>query len=184
MVLLGLFPVLPLKALVARKVIRERMDYESYLGGRVKEELDGLAGLAGRYVVEDAKLEVFDLKHGWKLVKAAWAWLKKEIPNNMKPFFNEKSEFCIIEKRKTGKKEWELQDINGTTKTLHLSNEVLRANGGCHVDGWMDGFTSGYWCCYRSRDGSMAQTNGGCHVFEQFVEDGNLIRWTCFFGAQ
>ena len=26
----------PLKALVARKVIRERMDYESYLGGRVK----------------------------------------------------------------------------------------------------------------------------------------------------
>ena len=89
-------------------------------------------------MVEEAKLEVFDLKHGWKLVKAAWAWLKKEIPNNMKPFFNEKSEFCIIDKRKTGKKEWELQDINGTTKTLHLSNEVLRANGGCHVDGWMD----------------------------------------------
>ena len=49
MVLLGLFPVLPLKALVARKVIRERMDYESYLGGRVKEELDGLAGLAGLF---------------------------------------------------------------------------------------------------------------------------------------
>ena len=46
MVLLGLFPVLPLKVLVARKVIRERMDYESYLGGRVKEELDGVAGLA------------------------------------------------------------------------------------------------------------------------------------------
>ena len=65
---------------MARKVIREGMDYESYLGGRVKEELDGLAGLAGRYVVVDAKLDVFDLKHGWKLVKAAWAWLKKEIP--------------------------------------------------------------------------------------------------------
>ena len=47
MVLLGLFPVLPLKVLVARKVIREGMDYESYLGGRVKEELDGLAGLPG-----------------------------------------------------------------------------------------------------------------------------------------
>ena len=72
MVLLGLFPVLPLKALVARKVIRERMDYEGYLGGRVKEELDGLAGLAGRYVVEDAKLEVFDLENGDELSKEAW----------------------------------------------------------------------------------------------------------------
>ena len=48
----------------------------------------------------------------------------------------------------------------------------------------MDGFRSGYWCCYRSRDGSIAQTNGGYHVFEQFVEDGNLIRWTCFYGSK
>ena len=62
----------PLKVLVARKVIRERMDYESYLGGRVKEELDGLAGLAGWYVVEDAKLEVFDLENGDELSKEAW----------------------------------------------------------------------------------------------------------------
>ena len=38
-------------------------------------------------------------------------------------------------------------------KTLHLSNDILRANG-------------------------------GCHVFEQFVEDGNLIRWTCFYGSK
>ena len=72
MVLFGVFPVLPLKVLVARKVIRERMDYESYLGGRVKEELDGLAGLAGRYVVEDAKLEVFDLENADELSKEAW----------------------------------------------------------------------------------------------------------------
>ena len=42
-----------------RKVIRERMDYENYLGGRVKEELDQLAGLAGWHVVVNAKLEVF-----------------------------------------------------------------------------------------------------------------------------
>ena len=141
MVHLGIFPVLPLKVLVARKVIRERMDYESYLGGRVKEELDGLAGLAGRYVVENAKLEVFDLKHGWKLVKAAWAWLKKELPNNMKPFFNEKSEFCIIEKRKTGKKrmgtsrhKWNYQDIAPLKRGIK-SEWWLPC-------GWMDG-----WIC-------------------------------------
>ena len=30
-------------------------------------------------------------------------------------------------------------------------------SGNC-LDGWMDGFTSGYWCCHRSKDCSMAQT--------------------------
>ena len=40
--------------------------------------------------------------------------------------------------KETVRREWELRDINGTTKTSHLSNEVSRANGGCHVDGWMD----------------------------------------------
>ena len=37
-------------------------------------------------------------------------------------------------------------------KTLHLSNDILRANG-------------------------------GCHVFEQFVEDGNLISFNCSNGS-
>ena len=152
MVLLGLFPVLPLKVLVARKVIRERMDYESYLGGRLKEELDGLAGLAGWYVVEDAKLEVWDLENGNELSKEACEYVKPRLQRNIKPFLKPfGSEFCIIEKKETVKREWELRDINGTTKTLHLSNEVLTANG-------------------------------GCHVFEQFVEDSNLIRWTCLYG--
>ena len=154
MVLLGLFPVLPLKVLVARKVIRERMDYESYLGGRLKEELDGLAGLAGWYVVEDAKLEVWDLENGNELSKEACEYVKPRLRRNIKPFLKPfGSEFCIIEKKETVKREWELRDINGTTKTLHLSNEVLRANG-------------------------------GCQLFEQFVEDGNLIRWTCFYGSK
>ena len=36
------FLVLPLKAPVARMVIRERMDYKDYLGGSLKDELDGL----------------------------------------------------------------------------------------------------------------------------------------------
>ena len=91
---------------MARKVIRERMDYGSYLGGRVKEELDGLAGLAGRYVVEDAKFEVFDLENGDELSKEAW-----ETPFG--------SEFCIIEKKerkrdckkRTSRYKWNYKDI-------------------------------------------------------------------------
>ena len=104
MVLLGLFPVLPLKSLVAREVIRERMDYESYLGGRVKEELDQLARLAGWHVVVNAKLEVLDLENGNELSKEAWWSVKPRLPRNLEPFLvGFGSEFCIIEKRKLQK---------------------------------------------------------------------------------
>ena len=121
MVLLGLFPVLPLNALVARKVIRERMDYESYLGGRVKEELDQLAGLAGWYVVENAKLEVSDLENGKELSKEAWWSVKPRLPRNLEPFLKPfGSEFCIIEKKETVKREWELRDIRHcTSQTIY-----------------------------------------------------------------
>ena len=58
--------------------------------------------------------------------------------------------------------------------------DQFRANEASRMDRWMDLLVG----CHRSRDCSMAQTNGGCHVFEQFVEDGNLIRWTCFYGSK
>ena len=50
MVLLGLFPVLPLKVLVARKVIREGMDYESYIPRRQSQGGIGRVGGVGREV--------------------------------------------------------------------------------------------------------------------------------------
>ena len=111
--------------------------------------------------------------------------LRRDIKPFLIPFG---SEFCIIEKKErkrkrnckkrmgTSRYKWNYKDIAPLKRDIK-SEWWLPC-------GWMDGFRSGYWCCYRSRDCSMAQTNGGCHVFEQFVEDGNLIRWTCFFGAQ
>ena len=48
--------------------------------------------------------------------------LRRDIKPFLKPYG---SEFCIIEKKETVKREWELRDINDTTKTLHLSNHVL-----------------------------------------------------------
>ena len=105
-------------------------------------------------MIEKAKLEVLDLENGNELSKEAWESVKQRLPRNINPFLKcFGSEFCIIEKKETVKREGEIRDINGTSKTLHLSNHVLRANG-------------------------------GCHIFEQFVEDGNLIRWTCFYGSK
>ena len=46
------FQVLSLKILASREVIREGLDYSSYLGGSIKEELDGLGKFAGTFVVK------------------------------------------------------------------------------------------------------------------------------------
>ena len=53
------------------------------------------------------------------------------------------------------------------------------------MDGWMDLLVgTGVAIALEIVQCSIAQTNGGCHVFEQFVGDGNLIRWTCFYGSK
>ena len=43
--------VFPLKMLATKKVLEGRMNYKDYLGGRVKEELDGLDRLTGKFFV-------------------------------------------------------------------------------------------------------------------------------------
>ena len=48
------FQAQPLKMLVSRKVIREGLEYSSYLTGKAKEELDGLNKFAGHFVVKTA----------------------------------------------------------------------------------------------------------------------------------
>ena len=49
------FNVLPLKMLATRKVFVERMDYKDYLGGRVKEEVDRLDRLTGKFIVLESR---------------------------------------------------------------------------------------------------------------------------------
>ena len=48
----------PLKVLVTTKVIRERMDYGNFLGGKAKEELDSFDRLAGTYWFDADELEI------------------------------------------------------------------------------------------------------------------------------
>ena len=51
------FQVLSLKLLASREVIREGLDYSSYLGGSIKEELDGLGKFASTFVVKAISTE-------------------------------------------------------------------------------------------------------------------------------
>ena len=59
--------VLPLRVLVSRQVIRDRMDYTDYLAGKTRSEMDILDRLAGRFVVEDSELTVQRFLGGEKL---------------------------------------------------------------------------------------------------------------------
>ena len=50
--------VLPLRVLVSRQVIRDRMDYTGHLAGKTRSEMDILDRLAGRFVVQGSELTV------------------------------------------------------------------------------------------------------------------------------
>ena len=85
--------VLPLRVLVSRQVIRDRMDYTGYLAGKTKSEMDILDGLAGRFVVQFAGFE-FDVERyfgGHKVTDDEWhQWLLwAETPSTLLEFFNE-----------------------------------------------------------------------------------------------
>ena len=50
--------VLPLRVLVSRQVIKDRMDYTGYLAGKTKSEMDILDRLAGKFEVQTSEKTV------------------------------------------------------------------------------------------------------------------------------
>ena len=123
------FKVPSLKVLVTRMVIRERMDYKNYLGGKVKEELDSFDRLAGKFRIYNNKLEVE--RDGKKVSEEEWENVKLRLPSFMISFLDGKEEFTIsIERTKPEKRKWTLQDIDGFLKKLYLSSHVVKKKDG------------------------------------------------------
>ena len=121
------FKVPSLKVLVTRVVIRERMDYKNYLGGKVKEELDSFDRLAGKFRIYNNKLEVE--RDGKKVSEEEWENVKLRLPSFMISFLDGKEEFTItIERTKPEKRKWTLQDIDGFLKKLY---HVVKKKDGC-----------------------------------------------------
>ena len=153
------FQVQPLKLLASRKVVREGLDYSSYLTGKTKEELDGLDKFAGKYVVKTASTKAS--KKGKILSKEEWDSLRQNWPICLRSFWDGEDEFSIFERIHEGKREWEILDKDGNIKKLQLTSRGTRVNG--------------YWtnsCFIKSPDSSP---NGyWCHQ-EDFIKDGTLI---------
>ena len=72
------FDPLSLKVLATKVVIRERMAYEDFLGGTVKDELDQLDKFAGRHLIKATGLYVRKGKH--QISNHEWKSLKKRLP--------------------------------------------------------------------------------------------------------
>ena len=87
--------VLPLKVLVSNQVVRNKMDYATYLNGTAKEELDRLDKLAGDFRIESSKLRI---DQGKGIQSDDWQDLKKKMPRGAVSFlvsFGTKAEFNI-----------------------------------------------------------------------------------------
>ena len=125
--------VLPLKVLVSREVVRNKMDYSTFLNGTLKEELDRLDCLSGSFRIEASKLVIegskFLYEYRGKIVPSDDVQkLKTELklPETeivtLINFIDGMAKFRIAEKVKGGRRTWTYCDVNG--KRLDLMSNV------------------------------------------------------------
>ena len=145
--------VLPLRVLVSRQVIRDRMDYTGYLAGKTKSKMDILDRLAGRFVVQASELIVERFWGGDKLATDEWETRRREMPRALINFLDGKAEFSIVENFDSGARMWVLSDVDGLQKEFQLKSRGESQRAGCH---WIHS--------------------------EDFVEDGKLVTARKAFG--
>ena len=112
-----------LKVLVTRQVVRNRVDYSTFLNGTLKEELDRLDCLAGNFRIEASKLVIegsqFLYMYRGKIVPSDDVQkLKTELklPETetvtLINFIDGMAKFRITEKVKGGRRTWTYCDGN------------------------------------------------------------------------
>ena len=116
--------VLPLKMLVSRVVVRNKMNYSAYLNGTTKEELDQLKKMTGHFKIESCNLSIVaneqpdDWEHVVEYLKET---LKDDTAGGLVDVMDDTGAFSIYEKEKNGRRFWLVSDVDGSKKHL-LSN--------------------------------------------------------------
>ena len=124
--------VLPLKVLVSRLVIKNRMDYSSYLNGVAKEELDRLDKLAG-----DFKIETVEFIHQGRKVAAEdleqfKECVKQMVPKKVTDFFFGRREISIVERISSRGRTWVIYDMDGREKNMMCREGFsIKGSGAC-----------------------------------------------------
>ena len=116
--------VLPLKVLVSREVVRNKMDYSTFLNGTLKEELDRLDWLAGDFRIQASKLVIRASFEGGAIKPSddIHKLKTKLLPEGLIAFIDGMENFKIVEKVKCGRRTWTYCDMN--SKRLDLMSNV------------------------------------------------------------
>ena len=115
--------VLPLRVLLSRQVIRDRMDYTGYLAGKTRSELDILDRLAGRFVVEVSELTVQRFWGGDKLSEDEWEAKRSMISSQYTNFFDGTAEISITETSSPRARVWIVSDVDGVRKRFQMNSK-------------------------------------------------------------
>ena len=110
--------MLPLKVLVSREVVRNKMDYSTFLNGTFKEELDRLDWLAGDFRIQASKLVIEASFEGKKSSDDIQKKIRKFMPEGLIGIIDGMAKFKIVEKVKGGRRTWTYCDVNGVSKDL------------------------------------------------------------------
>ena len=124
--------VQPLKVLATRQVVRNRLDFTSYLNGTAKDELERLDRLEGQFKIHASKLTIEVLCDGETLLKSDdWVGFKACLENNaFVKFIEGKEEFSIVE-RKEGLRTWIISDVDNKKRDLlyHFTENPEQISG-------------------------------------------------------
>ena len=74
-------------------------------------------------------------KGKYQISNHEWKSLKKRLPASLIAFLSGKQEFSIFEKSEAGKREWVLEDVDGTSQRLQLSSQVKEKDSLCSYRG-------------------------------------------------
>ena len=159
--------VLPLRVLLSRQVIRDRMDYTGYLAGKTRSELDILDRLAGRFVVEVSELTVQRFWGGDKLSADEWEAKRSKISSEFPQFNNfldGTAEISIAETSSSaGARMWIVSDVDGVPKRFQMTSKSGEKRLPRHRHCWHgEGFIE---------NGKLMTTRKTCRE----VEDGKLV---------
>ena len=139
-----------LKVMVTRQVVMNRMDYSTFINGTVKDELDGLERLEGKYRIQASRLCIEGLHGGKVLPQDDWKYFKEcfgnRVPTGLVNIIEGKKGFTIANS-KNGPRTWIIADVNG------WKTRVLLTVRGC----------------------SRLQESGKWGHFDNFIEDGWLV---------
>ena len=177
--------VLPLRVLVSRQVIRDRMDYKGYLAGKTRSEMDILDRLAGRFVVEVSELTVQRLGVDEKLSTDEWEAKRRYISSQFNNLFDGTAEISITETSSPQARRWNFTDVDGVQKRFRMTSKAKRVEKlhlrlCWHMDDFIEnGKLMTVRKVFKEEDGKLVLISDYRDSFS-INKQGNLVRkFTC-----